>query len=205
MATINRQKIPAERLHPKAAYSRCRPKGAGGPFPIGRPVRTRKRSLEKQGLKAGPGDSGHSRVANADPDKSKANGCISWSRTGSADPEQKLSELRSGRSTLRFSGGAQRCPLQPVVEPLLAPVHRQRREITDGGNSPGRHLPDGASPDSGNRHFLWCLSVRHTAFGGHHGVPFSSLECSVHPPVQSFPSPIDRRLRSPLVREHQGA
>jgi hypothetical protein len=32
MATINRQKIPAERLHPKAAYSRCRPKGDGGGF-----------------------------------------------------------------------------------------------------------------------------------------------------------------------------
>ena len=28
MATINRQKIPAERPHPKAAYARCRPKPA---------------------------------------------------------------------------------------------------------------------------------------------------------------------------------
>ena len=28
MATINRRKIPAERLHPKAAYSRCRPVAA---------------------------------------------------------------------------------------------------------------------------------------------------------------------------------
>jgi hypothetical protein len=26
MTTINRQRIPAERLHPKAAYSRCGPK-----------------------------------------------------------------------------------------------------------------------------------------------------------------------------------
>ena len=38
-------------------------------FPVERPVRTCKRSLAKQGLKAEPGDSGHSRVASADPDK----------------------------------------------------------------------------------------------------------------------------------------
>jgi hypothetical protein len=48
---------------------RCRPKGVGGPFSIERPVRTCKRSLAKQGLKAEPGDSGHSRVANADPEQ----------------------------------------------------------------------------------------------------------------------------------------
>jgi hypothetical protein len=46
-----------------------RPKGVGGAFPFERPVRTCKRSLAKHGLKAEPGDSGHSRVANADPDK----------------------------------------------------------------------------------------------------------------------------------------
>jgi len=46
-----------------------RPKGVGGAFPVERPVRICKRSLAKQGLKAEPGDSGHSRVANADPGK----------------------------------------------------------------------------------------------------------------------------------------
>jgi hypothetical protein len=46
-----------------------RPKGVGGAFPVERPVRTRKRSLAKHGLKAEPVDSGHSSVANIDPDK----------------------------------------------------------------------------------------------------------------------------------------
>jgi hypothetical protein len=48
-----------------------RPKGVGGAFPVERPVRTRKRSFAKQGLKAKLGDSGHSRVAKADPDISE--------------------------------------------------------------------------------------------------------------------------------------
>jgi len=30
--------VPDERLHPKAAYSRCRPMGACDGFPAGRPV-----------------------------------------------------------------------------------------------------------------------------------------------------------------------
>jgi hypothetical protein len=46
-----------------------RPKSVGGAFPVERPVRTCKRSLAKQGLKAKHGDCGHSRVANDDPDK----------------------------------------------------------------------------------------------------------------------------------------
>jgi hypothetical protein len=65
---------------------RLRPKGVTGAFPGERPVRTCKRSFAKQRLKAKPGDSGHSRIANADPAKSKVNGCISLSRTGAADP-----------------------------------------------------------------------------------------------------------------------
>jgi hypothetical protein len=49
--------------------ARPRPKGVGGAFPVERPVRICKRSLAKQVLKAEPGDSGHSRVENADSDR----------------------------------------------------------------------------------------------------------------------------------------
>jgi hypothetical protein len=38
VAVTDLSKVPAERLHPKAAYSRCRPIGAGGGFLSERPV-----------------------------------------------------------------------------------------------------------------------------------------------------------------------
>jgi hypothetical protein len=38
VASIDRERVLAERLHPKAAYSRCRPKGAAGTFQVDRPV-----------------------------------------------------------------------------------------------------------------------------------------------------------------------
>ena len=38
VAIIDLGMVPAERLHPKAAYSRCRPIGACDGFPDGRPV-----------------------------------------------------------------------------------------------------------------------------------------------------------------------
>jgi len=38
VTSIDREKIPAERLHPKTVYSRYRPIGAGGGFLSERPV-----------------------------------------------------------------------------------------------------------------------------------------------------------------------
>ena len=48
-----------------------RPKGVVGAFPEEQPGHTCKRSFAKKRLKVKPGDSGHSRVANADPVKVK--------------------------------------------------------------------------------------------------------------------------------------
>jgi hypothetical protein len=49
--------------------AKTRPKGAPGAFPGERPVHAGKRPFAKQRLKVKPSDSGHSRVANADPDE----------------------------------------------------------------------------------------------------------------------------------------
>ena len=100
--SIDRERIPVERRHLKAAYSRCRPQAAGGIFQAERPhhsgscrsrIRTRNPCQEIAVVQGscGPANNG-----------SRMNDCCYRLRTGAADPKRAYTENNSAAES--------RCP-----------------------------------------------------------------------------------------------
>ena len=88
--TIDKDKPTVERQHPEAAYSRCRPKGVGGAFPVERPVHfgTIRSPKSSRCLSSATAVVRELRASNRTPPR--LNGCIQKPRTGTADPVRSL-------------------------------------------------------------------------------------------------------------------